>query len=103
VISEGSCDTEDWSNDDKFTGINYTIYSHRKLFRKDLHWNNILQYHILIGTVLINHEFMWICSELMILQRKGAPSHRITGETHLCYNVYDYRLQLKPQIQITIL
>jgi len=25
VISEGSCDTEDWSNDDKYTGINYTL------------------------------------------------------------------------------
>jgi len=25
VISEGSCDTEDWSNDALITGINYTL------------------------------------------------------------------------------
>ncbi|XDV36720.1 hypothetical protein PO909_006450 [Leuciscus waleckii] len=35
VICEGSCDTEDWSNDAEnsalITGINYTLYSHRKL------------------------------------------------------------------------
>jgi len=36
MISEGSCDTEDWSNDDEnsglITGINYTLllYSQRK-------------------------------------------------------------------------
>jgi len=37
MISEGSCDTEDWSNDAEnlasITGINYSLqYSHRKLF-----------------------------------------------------------------------
>jgi len=35
VICEGSCDTEDWSNDDKFSfdhrnKLQFTIYSHRK-------------------------------------------------------------------------
>jgi len=34
VISEGSCDTEDWSNAALITGINillyFTVYSHRK-------------------------------------------------------------------------
>jgi len=35
VIYEGSCDTEDWSNDDKFSfdhrnKLHFTIYSHRK-------------------------------------------------------------------------
>jgi len=25
VISEGSCDTEDWSNDAEHSGINYTL------------------------------------------------------------------------------
>jgi len=30
VISEGSCDTEDWSNDDKFRNkLHFTAYSHR--------------------------------------------------------------------------
>jgi len=49
VISEGSCDTEDWSNDDKHSGINYTLlyihienrwftlelYSYFSVFRKN--------------------------------------------------------------------
>jgi len=31
VISEGSCDTENWSNDDKFKNkLHFTIYSHRE-------------------------------------------------------------------------
>jgi len=35
VICEGSCDTEDWSNDDKFSfdhrnKLRFIIYSHRK-------------------------------------------------------------------------
>jgi len=35
VISEGSCDTEDWSNDDKFrfdhrNKLHFTVYSHIK-------------------------------------------------------------------------
>jgi len=29
VVSEGSCDTEDWSNDDKFRNkLHFTVYSH---------------------------------------------------------------------------
>jgi len=31
VISEGSCDTEDWSNDDKFSLFHFTIHAHRKV------------------------------------------------------------------------
>jgi len=35
VICEGSCDTKDWSNDDKFSfdhrnKLHFTVYSHKK-------------------------------------------------------------------------
>jgi len=31
VISEGSCDSEDWSNDAENTGINYTLLTRYSL------------------------------------------------------------------------
>jgi len=50
MISEGSCDTEDWSNDDEnsalITPINYTLLY---IFTKKtdvLNCNNISQYYI---------------------------------------------------------
>jgi len=43
VISEGSCDTEDWSNDAEHSGINYTL-------AYCIHW--IVMYILLFTTVL---------------------------------------------------
>jgi len=41
VISEGSCDTEDWSNDAKFNfdhrnNLHFIIYSHREQLKFEL-------------------------------------------------------------------
>ncbi len=43
MISAGSCDTEDWSNDDENTALH-----HRNTFKKEnsyLNFNNISQYY----------------------------------------------------------
>ncbi len=52
MISEGSCDTEDWSNDAEnsalIKGINYILYSNRKLL-----FETIIKFHnIYVFTVL---------------------------------------------------
>jgi len=46
VICEGSCDTEDWSNDaeDHRNKLHFTIYSQTD----DLHWNNILLFFLYV-------------------------------------------------------
>jgi len=44
VISEGSCDFEDWSNDgEMITGINYTLY---------IHIENIILLHLYVSFIL---------------------------------------------------
>ncbi len=57
MISEGSCDTEDWRNDAENSALHarnkfhYKIYSHRKVI---LNFNNISLYvHLYVSTVLL--------------------------------------------------
>ncbi len=49
MISEGSCDTEDWSNDAENSAhsnpLYLTIYSHKKCILSDLKFYNISQYY----------------------------------------------------------
>ncbi len=46
MISEGSCDTEDWSNDDENSDLNRRIKVHLKIYSTViLICNNISQYY----------------------------------------------------------
>ncbi len=58
MISEGSCDTEDWSNDAEntalITGINY-ILKYIKMEEKDTHWQ-----HATIKKFYFEKVLFWI-------------------------------------------
>ncbi len=47
MISEGSCDTEDWSNDDENTALHHSnklhfkIHSNKKLFKIEIIFHNV--------------------------------------------------------------
>ncbi len=43
MISEGSCDTEDWSNDAEKSALHHKLYAYRRVV---LNGNTILQYYI---------------------------------------------------------
>jgi len=45
MISEGSCDTEDWSNDAEILLCHHRNKLHYKLYSNKKHLFNILQYH----------------------------------------------------------
>jgi len=57
VISEESCDSEDWSNDDKFSfdhtnKLHFTIYSQRKqLFQKEIICHNIAVFTVFFDQI----------------------------------------------------
>jgi len=52
MISEGSCDTEDWSNDALITGINDTLlYIHNSFMTAQLFYIVIIFHNIAVFTV----------------------------------------------------
>jgi len=49
MVSEGSCDTEDWSNDALITGINYTLlYIHNSFMTAQLFYIVIIFHNIAV-------------------------------------------------------
>jgi len=57
VISEGSCDTEDWSNDDKMifdhrNKLKFIIYYNRKVI---LNYNNISLFYWVLKKSIIGY------------------------------------------------
>jgi len=70
VISEGSYDTEDWSNDAEnsalITGINYKICSHRKQLYAIVIFHNItvLFFFLQINAVLVSRRDFFFSKKL---------------------------------------
>jgi len=54
VISEGSCDTEDWSNDAENTGINDTLPYRKQLFYIAIIFYNSAVFTMFLRKYLIN-------------------------------------------------